>query len=109
MPVGGGADRFGERRVSYNGVEQTVQAHEGVSVRIQGCGGGLMNRREACHLNAKGPTRLTGRGLPAYDPGRTAAAREGTGAARAAPTATGTALTSLCATGWSRTSPTAPR
>lgn len=29
MPVAGGTDRFGERRVSYNGVEQTVQAHEG--------------------------------------------------------------------------------
>ena len=50
VAVGGGRDRFREGGVLDDGVEQTVQAHAGLSVP----GGGL--------CNAKGPTRAAGRG-----------------------------------------------
>ncbi|GAA0591288.1 hypothetical protein GCM10010394_20750 [Streptomyces crystallinus] len=69
VAVGGGLDGFGERRVPYHRVQQTVQAHEGLPSRGEG--------------NAKGPTRQTGRGFPAYDVGVTPA-REASHGARVA-------------------------
>ena len=49
VAVGGGLHRFGERGVSYDGVEQTVQAHEGIRP-------GEWATRTARHV-------VTGRGL----------------------------------------------
>ncbi|GGT98371.1 hypothetical protein GCM10010289_18400 [Streptomyces violascens] len=88
VAVGGGLHRFGERGVSYNGVQQTVQAHEGHPSRGVG--------------NANRPTRVTGRGLPAYDAPPTPAARRTPSPLGPRPTPPFTLRT---VEGWSRGSP----
>lgn len=68
VAVGGGLHRFGERRVSYHRVQQTVQAHEGLPSRGEG--------------NANRPTRHTGRGIPSVRRGCDSRARSKPGGAR---------------------------
>lgn len=64
VAVGGGLHRLREGGVLDDGVEQTVQAHEGLSVRGLGARAGRTGGRVA---SAKGPTRETSRGCPDYD------------------------------------------
>lgn len=59
VAVGGGLHRFGECRVTYDDIQQTVQAHEGLPSGLRGRGSGS---RLLPGGNAKGPTRITGRG-----------------------------------------------
>ncbi|GAA1292079.1 hypothetical protein GCM10009647_001810 [Streptomyces sanglieri] len=60
VAVAGGLHRFVERRITYDDIQQTVQAHEGLPSGNEGHGPD--SRLLPGTGNAKGPTRITGRG-----------------------------------------------